>query len=77
MIKSSKRRSKISVSFHPRSSLTAVPQYKTFPSGERTKIMTSVSPVTSISAHRFRFVNSKVDNGLDMVFVWDVADMVV
>jgi hypothetical protein len=76
-IKSSKRRSKKSVSLHPSSSLTAVPQYKTFPSGERIKMMTSVSPVTSMSAHRFRLVNSKVDRGFGAVLVWDAADMVV
>ena len=47
-----------SSSRQPRSSVTAFPQYHTWHASERTKMMVSLSSVTSRSAHRLRFVNS-------------------
>lgn len=57
-MRSMKSPSTSSSSRQPSSSETAFPQYQTWHASERTRMMVSLTSVTSRSAHRLRFVNS-------------------
>lgn len=60
-IKSIKSLSMSSWSLQPRISVTAVPQKRILRDGDKMRIIASANSVMRRSAHRFLFVNSKVN----------------
>lgn len=80
--RSRKSKSDRPMSFHPSSSVTAVPQYIILYDGDKTNATSSTSSVSSRSAQRLRLGNSNAGGdltprGCDGTGCWEVAvDMV-